>query len=118
MFRVGNWRKGKVRGFIALQRPWTRVPVCEVCGKETAFSFSMVPNGEKVSWRFTGSCTSGIEHYYVEFDRCFRSIPALIDALAQLNEKNSFDPADFFRMLHRFRAATRSYNECKVGTVE
>jgi hypothetical protein len=85
---------------------------CEICNAEPAFSFSLIPKGEsRYVWSFTGNCTSDEERYYIEFHRFFRSPAAVTSWLGHLAEKTSFNPADFFAMLHRFAAASNSYGE-------
>src|SRR3990167_5220211 len=88
---------------------WAKEPICEGCGNEPACSFSLIPEGKTHTWKFTGYCTAEIERgYFLEFKQLFRSTAAFVDGLAHVYEHTGFDPADFFRMLWRFREATRS----------
>src|SRR5215510_10980672 len=117
----GKQRNNPNPGINKGSKLWAREPICEVCRSEPACSFSLIPNGRKDfsarlshSWKFTGMCTSDIEDWgsYIMFDQCFRSMPAFIDILAHVHEKPAmFNAEDFFSMLHRFREATKSYQQ-------
>ena len=88
---------------------WKKVPICEVCHHEPATSFSWFNKADE--WKYCGDCGKETETYYISFTRFFRSPAATVDWLAHLSEKNWFKPADFLKMLHRFRAATESFGQ-------
>ena len=83
-------------------------PNCEVCGKESAISFSWFqdrgaswsePGGK---WLLAGYCTSGREDYYVLFGRFFESEAETANWLAHLSGKTWFDWRDFTKTMRRF----------------
>ncbi len=89
-------------------------PVCEVCHKEWAISFSLIPQStdwDRTKWMFTGMCTADSELCYAELERFFASPGAVVDWIAHLSGENYFNPADFISMIDRFREATGSYNQ-------
>lgn len=89
-----------------------KTPMCEVCGKNVATSFSFFDHeapGKR--WRFCCLCTSEPETYYVPIDACFSSPSSTVDWLAHLHEKTWIDWGEFMAMMRRFRAATGSFNK-------
>jgi len=88
------------------RRMFPKTPICEMCGKEEAISFSW--NAEN-GWTFSGMCYADFEEYYVEFKRFFSSPAATVDWIAHLYEKDWFVEVDFLNMMNRFRKATNSY---------
>ena len=89
------------------------VPVCEVCNRQPAVSFSFFRPCEEVvdgGWRFACSCTTEFESVYVPFGDFFKNPSATVDWLAHLGEKTWFEGDDWFAMMGRFRKATDSYN--------
>ena len=90
-----------------------KTPLCEVCGKEQAISFSSMEKkaGRITKWKFCGMCTSESERYYITFDRLFRSPGSTVDWLAHMHEKEGMDWQNFMEMMHRFRGATESFNK-------
>ncbi|HNR50676.1 MAG TPA: hypothetical protein PKI80_03760 [Deltaproteobacteria bacterium] len=94
-----------------------RTPICEVCKKEEAVSFSYLKNipeaNIKEGWYFCGYCISQdlVEDYYIEFDRFFHSPASTVDWLAHIAGKKWINWADFMAMMKRFREATGSFNQ-------
>lgn len=89
-------------------------PICEVCQKEPATSFSYVDKDDDTgdsAWKFVGGCMSGIETYYIEFERFFNSPPSSVDWMAHMSEKSWMKWTDFMTMMGRFRDATGSYQK-------
>lgn len=62
-------------------------------------------------WKLAGECSSGNEMYYIEFRSFFANPQSTTDWLAHMYEKPWFNPEDFFAMLHRFRAVTKSFHK-------
>lgn len=89
------------------QPTFDKTPICEVCNKEPATSFSYFQNRNK--WLFCGQCTTKEEDYYIELRRFFNNPSATVDWLAHMQEKNWMNWPDFMDMMHRFRDATRSF---------
>jgi hypothetical protein len=88
-------------------KTWNKTPICEVCGKEPATSFSWIDG----DWKFCGDCTADSEIYYVELRLFFHSPAATVDWLAHLAEKDWVDWRLFMDMMTRFREATESFNQ-------
>ncbi|WP_353572496.1 hypothetical protein [Candidatus Albibeggiatoa sp. nov. BB20] len=87
-------------------------PICEVCGKSKAISFSyFVTNADSGgNWKFTCECTKDDEDYYILLKDFFSSPASTIDWLAHINEKGWMNWNDFMNMMERFRHATDSYH--------
>ena len=100
-------RRGR---FLMNEVTFPREPVCEVCKKEGAYSFSFLSKGDVPCWKFTGECTNGREEYYIVFEKFFNSPAATVDWLAHLQEKSWMDWQDFGLMFWRFRQATESFS--------
>jgi protein-arginine kinase activator protein McsA len=86
------------------------VPLCEVCGKNPATSFSHFYDqaSKHGSWKFCCMCTSGKEDYYIEFSRFSESLNETMDWLAHMDEKKWMDWKDFIDMAHRYRSAKKA----------
>lgn len=90
-----------------------KTPICEVCGKQEATSFSFIeedPETGEGHWKFCCECTSDHENYYIQFDRFFSNPAAAVDWMSHMSEKSWMDWNDFMNMMTRFREATDSYN--------
>lgn len=85
-----------------------KTPVCEICKKEPAITFSCIGTPAKLKWKFAGDCSAKTEFYYIQLTAYFKSPAATVDWLAHMHEKNWFDASDFLEMIHRFRKATDS----------
>jgi len=89
-----------------------KTPMCEVCGRRPAVSFSYfgrAVDSRLRGWKFCCECTDGKEEYYVPIDEFFASPIATVDWLAHLSEKVWMDWDGFMDMMWRFREATGSY---------
>ncbi|MGE0557838.1 MAG: hypothetical protein AB7O69_06155 [Burkholderiales bacterium] len=89
-----------------------KTPMCEVCGKKPAMSFSYFSQelpGKQ--WRFCCLCTDETETYYVKIDDFFSSAGSTVDWLAHLHKKSWVQWPEFMDMMHRFRKATESFNK-------
>jgi hypothetical protein len=89
-------------------------PICEICRKDPAISFSHFPPGSKGNaqgWLFTCMCTADTEDYYIKFDSIFSSPASTVDWLAHMHEKSWMNWPNFMDMVDRFREATQSYHQ-------
>ena len=84
-------------------------PLCEVCLKEPATSFSFIDERNRiklpVGWVFSGDCTCDHESYYIMFDQFFISPQETQDWLEHLQGKSWFVLGDFVEMMARFYIA-------------
>ncbi len=86
-------------------------PMCEVCQKKLAISFSWV-RGE---WKFTCDCTSSTEMYFVYIEDFFASTAACVFRFDELSRKSWMDWLSFGDMIYRFIDAA---SESVVSTGE
>ena len=87
-------------------------PICEVCGRKEATSFSLIinnPDSFKGEWKFVCDCTTQSEDYYIPIENFFSRGAATVDWLAHMSEKPCMDWKSFMDMMYRFRDATDSY---------
>lgn len=91
---------------------FNKKPICEVCGKNEATSFSFIIFDQEIErgdWKFVCECTRDNEDYYIEIKDLFATPPKTVDWLAHMHEKPWMDWRNFMEMIKRFRQATDSY---------
>ncbi len=91
---------------------FNKKPICEVCNKGEAVSFSFIeenPTTGEGYWKYCCNCTSEREKYYIRFENFFDSPASTIDWLAHMHEKTWMSWTDFMDMMNRFRKATNSF---------
>jgi hypothetical protein len=89
-----------------------KIPLCELCHKEPAISFSYIDpaaGGAPSGWLFTCNCANDAESYYIKVADLFASPAATVDWLAHMQEKTWMNWPNFMTMMDRFREATDSY---------
>jgi hypothetical protein len=87
-------------------------PICEVCRKKEATSFSFLTESSDFSkgdWKFVCDCTAADESYDISINRFFANAPSTVDWLAHMHEKTWMDWSNFMEMMCRFRKATNSF---------
>jgi hypothetical protein len=96
-----------------MKQIFDKIPMCEVCGKERATSFSSISQDASriTDWKFCGKCTSNTEDYYILIEEFFDSPGSTVDWLAHMHEKTGMDWGSFMDMMHRFRGATGSFGK-------
>ena len=92
-----------------VSRDW-KYPLCEVCGKKPAVSFTALSSGSRVDWKFTCHCTRDYETYYVMLDEYFKDGDSILEWLYHLMGKEWFSFGNFNEMLSRFAAGVREAN--------
>ena len=87
-------------------------PMCEVCRKSPAISFSHFKDREPGKrWMFTCMCTSEKETYYIELGRFYHSSRSAVGWLTHMHEKVWMDWGEFMDMLTRFHEEDRELME-------
>ena len=89
-------------------------PICELCGKNEATSFSFFVDDSKSyssNWKFVCECTADNERYAILIQRFFSNPSSTVDWMAHMHEKDWMDWNNFMDMMTRFRAATDSYGQ-------
>ncbi len=94
---------------------FTNEPICEVCGKNKAISFSHFDANHNIEvsagWKFVCMCTNDIEDYDVLISGFFDNPASTVDWLAHLKDKPWMDSDDFLEMIQRFRTSTASFGK-------
>jgi hypothetical protein len=86
-------------------------PMCEICGKEKADSFSNYGQQSGIpDWRFVGNCQNNAMAYHVEFEGFFES-PAEMDNWVDHLTGKGWIGLDFLDMMLRLLKATGSYGK-------
>jgi hypothetical protein len=85
---------------------FTKAPICEICGDETAISFACFDGFS--NWKFCGNCTRDIEFYTIPIADFFARPASVVDWLGHMDGKHDMDWASFGRMMNRFSEATGS----------
>lgn len=96
-------------------------PMCEICGKKEAISFSLFYRGgtnkfvdddlkEFGEWKFICDCTDD-EARYILIKDFFKSPDETVDWMAHTHEKYWINWDRFMDMMRRFRNTVRGYNQ-------
>jgi hypothetical protein len=86
-------------------------PICEMCGKNEATSFSFIWRDQEASegdWKFVCECTASSVRYFIPISDFFSRPAATVDWLAHMHEKSWMDWRNFMEMMYRLRKATDS----------
>ena len=95
-----------------MAKRFPKVAMCEECGKNPAIAFCWQRQPDKsFACKFCCNCSDGRDYYYVLIDNFFAKPASNVDWLAHLHKKRWFNATQFLETMHRFRAATASFNK-------
>lgn len=86
-------------------------PMCEICGKNEAISFSLESEWQSNSkdykntgkWQFTCECNEKKEQRDINIDEFFKTPSETVDFLAHYHQKEIMNWDNFMDMIVRFR---------------
>lgn len=92
-------------------------PMCEICDKKEAISFSLESEWQSNyedykhtgKWQFTCECNEKKEKRHINIEDFFKSPMETVDQLAHYHEKGFVNWDNFMDMIVRFRKETHGW---------